>query len=340
MYLISPAKRQFKANLHCHSTLSDGRLTPQELIDAYRAHGYSVLAITDHESPRDHSALSTDDFVLLTGYEAYIRPDPQCRYDVYSSEIHLNLFAKDPHNETLICYNPAYCKYLTPAEQANLKTAGSQRTREYTVAYINEFIQTARDNGYLVSYNHPTWSMEDEARILSYEGCFSMEMLNGDSRLRSGLEYNGALYNTLLRHGKFPFLHAGDDNHNARPFESPHSDSFLAWTMILADELSYDTVIHAMENGDMYPSEGPLFDSVCFDGERVHIACSPVSLICCHVGGKAPAFARALEGDALTHVALPVPKDARYLRISLTDACGRHADTRAFTREELGLSSL
>lgn len=29
MYFISPHKKQFKANLHCHSTYSDGKLTPR-----------------------------------------------------------------------------------------------------------------------------------------------------------------------------------------------------------------------------------------------------------------------------------------------------------------------
>ena len=34
-YLISPHKAQYKANLHCHSTLSDGCLTPEVLKNLY-----------------------------------------------------------------------------------------------------------------------------------------------------------------------------------------------------------------------------------------------------------------------------------------------------------------
>ena len=48
---ISKDKKQFKANMHCHSTISDGKLTPEELKAAYKAQGYSVLAITDHCYP-------------------------------------------------------------------------------------------------------------------------------------------------------------------------------------------------------------------------------------------------------------------------------------------------
>ena len=172
-------EKQFKANLHCHSTLSDGQLTPTELKDAYRSNGYSILSITDHERPHDHTAMSDPDFLLLTGYEAYIRPDPDCRYDPYSRELHLNLFARDPHNTDLICYNDKYVKYVTdPAERAAMHRFGSEETRQYTADYINRFIETARADGYLVSLNHPVWSMEDFSEVFLYEGFFSMEICN------------------------------------------------------------------------------------------------------------------------------------------------------------------
>ena len=37
-----------KGNLHTHTTLSDGRLSPQERVTAYEARGYDFLALTDH----------------------------------------------------------------------------------------------------------------------------------------------------------------------------------------------------------------------------------------------------------------------------------------------------
>ena len=36
MYLISPLKKQYKANLHSHSTISDGKKTPEELKELYK----------------------------------------------------------------------------------------------------------------------------------------------------------------------------------------------------------------------------------------------------------------------------------------------------------------
>ena len=92
---ISKDKKQFKANLHCHSTISDGKLTPEELKEAYKNAGYQVLAITDHCYPYPHNDMTDDDFLMLTGYEAYIRPNKKAKSDRYLPEVHLNLFARD-----------------------------------------------------------------------------------------------------------------------------------------------------------------------------------------------------------------------------------------------------
>ena len=40
--------RFFRGNIHTHSTRSDGRLPPSQVVAAYRDHGYDFLAITDH----------------------------------------------------------------------------------------------------------------------------------------------------------------------------------------------------------------------------------------------------------------------------------------------------
>ncbi len=47
---LFPVTGQFyKANPHCHSTVSDGANTPEEMKAYYRSHGYQILALTDHE---------------------------------------------------------------------------------------------------------------------------------------------------------------------------------------------------------------------------------------------------------------------------------------------------
>ena len=164
--LISPEKKQYKANLHSHSTMSDGKLTPAQLKEIYKAHGYDILAVTDHCHPCAHGELSEPDFLMLTGYEVYIR-ESGGPFDPFKSEIHLNLFARDPMNETLICYDPRYVKYIPQDRLAAMKKVGDEGAREYSREYINKFIETAVVSGYLVAYNHPFWSMESEADVLA-----------------------------------------------------------------------------------------------------------------------------------------------------------------------------
>jgi len=336
MYLIHPDKKQFKANLHSHSTLSDGQLTPEEMKAAYKDHGYSILCISDHEAANDHSHMTEPDFLMLTGYEAYIRP--QYLFDPFCSEVHLNLLARDPHNVGIVYFQPKSSRYLSEEQKAAAVKVGPVVERQYTKEFINDFIRCAKENGYIVTYNHPVWSQETHEQILSYEGFFSMEMCNWSSMNAAGrCEYNLDLYHKLLRSGKRVFVHSADDNHNRFPFDHQRNDSFGGFAMVLADKLDYDTVFHAIETGEMYSSMGPVFHEVSFDGEQVHVSCSDVVQINCNCGTKTAIFERAEPGKTINHASLTVRPGAPFVQISITDKDGKHADTRGFFRDELGL---
>ena len=40
--------RFYRGNLHCHSNLSDGRWSPEDVIGAYRDAGYDFICLSDH----------------------------------------------------------------------------------------------------------------------------------------------------------------------------------------------------------------------------------------------------------------------------------------------------
>jgi len=61
------ARRPLLAELHAHTTWSDGVLNPGELVDLYGSSGFDVLAITDHVV---HSAV--DRHVRAETYAAYL----------------------------------------------------------------------------------------------------------------------------------------------------------------------------------------------------------------------------------------------------------------------------
>ena len=334
---ISKDRPQYKANLHCHSTLSDGNLTPKQLKDAYKDHGYSILAITDHEYPYDHSDMTEKDFLMLTGYEAYIRPHG-AQYETYQPEVHINLFAKEPHNVSYVCYNDNYCKYVKdPAIKDAFIKVGSGRPREYTVEYINDFVRYAQENGYLCSHNHAFWSLEAQEMISEYKGFFSMEMCNYGSFRDNRVDYNAALYERLLREGKRLFVHSADDNHNGEPLDSPSTDSFGGFTMIMAKDLTYPAVIEALEKGDFYSSMGPMIHELTFDGSHVHIETDPVRQITMRPGGKRSFAVTGTEDSPVTSADFEIPESAPFVRFSAYDFQGRYADTRGFFRDELGI---
>lgn len=51
MKLFENGKPIFKGNLHTHTTVSDGRLSPLEALRLYQSRGYDFLALTDHWRP-------------------------------------------------------------------------------------------------------------------------------------------------------------------------------------------------------------------------------------------------------------------------------------------------
>lgn len=58
-----------KAQLHVHTTRSDGRHPPEAVAERYRSAGFSFLAVTDHDVVTDTSGLSDGEFCVVQGVE-------------------------------------------------------------------------------------------------------------------------------------------------------------------------------------------------------------------------------------------------------------------------------
>jgi hypothetical protein len=64
-----------KVQLHCHTTRSDGRLEPRDLLERYRAKGYAAVVFTDHDRVTECADLNDATFLALPGVETtIIRP--------------------------------------------------------------------------------------------------------------------------------------------------------------------------------------------------------------------------------------------------------------------------
>ena len=71
--------RYRKAQLHCHTTNSDGTFSPRELLERYRAAGYAFVVLTDHDRVTTCDDLNDATFLALPGVETTVgrrRRDP------------------------------------------------------------------------------------------------------------------------------------------------------------------------------------------------------------------------------------------------------------------------
>ena len=66
---LSQNENYYKANLHCHTNVSDGKLSPEEVKQVYLDKGYSIVAYTDHDVFIPHPELCDESFLALNGFE-------------------------------------------------------------------------------------------------------------------------------------------------------------------------------------------------------------------------------------------------------------------------------
>ncbi len=97
-YLLPEEGEFYKVNLHCHTNLSDGHHSPEEIKAAYLKEGYSAVCFTDHEVLLDQSALCDADFIALHGYEVAIKQDITRGTGHFQKVYHFNMIAKDQKN--------------------------------------------------------------------------------------------------------------------------------------------------------------------------------------------------------------------------------------------------
>ncbi len=255
MYLLPDVKKQFRANTHTHSTFSDGKLTPEELKEKYKGEGYDILAITDHELCIDHSYLNDENFLTLTAYEIATN-DINDRYA--KRTYHFNLISKTPHNTKQVYFHPDDLGGRSDKYLDRVVCDGEYRKREYSVECMNEVIREANEAGYLVVYNHPTWSLQNWTDYSGLKGLWGVEVINGVCIKMGHEDYQPHVFDDLLKLGNRIFPIAADDCH--RP-----EQTFIGYLMIAAKELTYESVIAALEAGDFYATSGPRINELTLD---------------------------------------------------------------------------
>ena len=103
--------------------------------------------------------------------------------------------------------------------------------------------------GFFACYNHPYWSLQNYDDYKNLRGFWGMEIYNHGCEHDGLYGYHPQSYDEMLRLGNRLFCVATDDNHNSFPFGHPFCDSFGGFTMIHAEELSYEGIVLPAEGG-------------------------------------------------------------------------------------------
>ncbi len=330
-HLISEGGRFYKANLHCHSTFSDGAYTPEEIKKLYMQQGYSVVAYTDHEIFIPHSDELTDEnFVALNGCEMSV--SEQGKSGLTKKCCHLCMIAMDENNKIQPCWHRT--RYLW-GNAANYRDAvcfddtKPDFEREHTAECINRFIKEFSDNGFFVTYNHPTWSLEDLNDYGNFSGMNAMEICNSTCLIDGYNDYNDKEYDGMLRAGKRIYCIAADDSHgNLKGF-------FGAFTMIKAEELTYSSIIKALQKGDFYASQGPLIEELWMEDGYMHVTCSEAQRVIFSTAVRKVGVTDSTEGNPVTSASFKVEPEYGYVRVTVIDKNGKRANTSAYFTDEI-----
>lgn len=329
-YLLPKDGNFYKANLHSHSTVSDGMLTPEKLKQLYKSQGYSVFAYTDHDVFIPHHELSDKDFLALAGFEAefYIERNNRAK-----KCCHICFIAKSADMDIQPCYNEKDIIIgNSPRYIDKIKYDKNEPPfeREYSYECINMMMKKARDMGFFVTYNHPTWSMENYVQYSKYENMHAMEIYNNGEQVLGYHSYVPAIYEDMLRLGKKIFAISTDDNHNKHPQGDPKFDSFGGFTMIKAEKLEYTTITDALFAGNFYASQGPEIYDMYVEDDKIHVKCSDATMILLNTARRSAQAVYANSGETINEAEFTFDENDGYLRITVKDSNGKFADTNAY----------
>ncbi|MBQ8427358.1 MAG: hypothetical protein IJX16_06350 [Clostridia bacterium] len=344
-YLFGKEGKFYKANLHAHSTVSDGNLAPEQLKRIYMEKGYSVLAYTDHNILLDRQHLTDENFVALNGvefdfYEGW-NPDFVSKGYSYNTwkGVHLVFIALEPDNLIMPCYRREGLRALGNAfkyvDQIKYDQNKPDFIRTYSIENINKALKEAHETGYYTVYCHPTWNVEDYRQYSQYEPLDAMEICNYDS-YKSGIEeYNPRVYDDILRTGKRISCLSVDDCHGGYPVNSVKSDIGGGFTMIKSEKLDYKSITDNLKKGNCYASMGPEIYDLYYEDGYINITCSPVSLIALTTAGRRADRVYDEDGNGVTKASFKVLEEDYFVRITLRDKRGLRANTRAYFVDEL-----
>lgn len=342
-YILPSNVNWYRANMHCHSNISDGSFTPDKIKKVYKEMGYSIVAFTDHDILLDHSYLNDDSFLAITSSEYTVYADGTYYPKLYNGEfeneqakidddwrrskvMHLNIYSKDPHNE----FQVAADEYSLWPQRGKWRNTGKcdGYHRSFSAESINEAIRRLNKAGFFVQLNHPNWSLNEHDDYINLKGLWSVEIFNYANERLTGAEYCPYIYDDMVRNGMYNLkCTMGDDNHNSG---GETELCFGGSTFFGATELTYDNIIECMENGNFYCASGknpPQIKALYVEDNIIKVDCSSATDV--FITGYSRRF-RHVSGEGITHAEFRLRPEDVFFRITVRDKYGNNAHTNYY----------
>ncbi|MBQ8849930.1 MAG: PHP domain-containing protein [Clostridia bacterium] len=334
IYLLPEGGTFYKANLHCHSTLSDGHWTVEQIKENYKAHGYSIVAYTDHDVFLTHNDLADEDFLPLNGYELAFGESKVWTESPKTCHTCFIALDKDRTAQN-IYYNSKH--FEANKDKVDIPVDKERIHREYSPEFISKIMTEGRRDGFFVTYNHPVWSLEAGGEYMGYHGMHAMEIVNYSSYASGHEERNGIIYDNMLSAEKGLYCVATDDNHDKYPIGHPKCDSFGGFTMIKAEKLEYSAVTKALLDGSFYASEGPEIRELYFEDGQIHIKTSDAVRIAMIAESRYNQRETPERiGETINEAVFAIDKKVgSYVRFVIRDREGKEAYTNAYSLDSL-----
>lgn len=297
-YLLPPEGNLFKTNLHCHTTVSDGKFSPAEIKELYKSQGYSAVAYTDHQICMPHPELTDEEFVALTGIEIAFGIQK-------STSIHACGIARDPN---------AQLKF--PNDPMN------------DIGKANQGIEFLNNENFITTLNHPRWSGITAADIAAIHNFANMEVVNGYEMVQDGYGDSSACYEAELRAGRRVRPFATDDSHSMLDPDTCGYEYFRGFTVLKARSLTYGALIEALDAGAFFASTGPMIHDLWLEDNVLHLECSAVCGVYVHGQLYSQRAAKVAGSDCIEEIDLDVSSicaDSGYLFVQIVNTHGERA---------------
>lgn len=306
------------------------------------AEGYSIVAYSDHEIMLPHNDLTDENFLAITAVEYIVNePDVNNLGFLSMKTYHINLYAKD--SEATV--SPGFCEKIIWRKNTLPLVTDEMRQKQdsaryYGAEYVNDVIRRANEQGFLVCYCHPVWSLQNYEDYSGLKGLWGVEVFNADTGL-GGFTDTVQPFIDLLGKGESVFPIASDDTHGVEK-------CFGGFVMVKADKLEYATVMTALEKGDFYASTAPAIYELSIENGILKIVCSDAVMVAVSTERRRTFCKRAEKGCTFQSaefdinafieeseiLAQKTDKKA-YIRVTVKDVHGDSAWTRAYYLNEL-----